>query len=250
MLQPYKAKYLRTWTLGCIVRGVRLDGVRAGSMIETFDAVISLGGRCQVAHQLRRKYPGMKSKFFDWLITPDKSLIEMLADGMTGFSEETPLVEGLSHRKNFGHVHIVEGSYGTLLSHDFVNDGSEPGTQWKQIKGKYDRTVLRFHETLDSGGRVLFVRMSFGRSGSFGYDVADRANLELGMQISASISKYWPYLEYSLILISHVREDAVVNGNIEIVYMPEQLEWIWDGKDLDWDYLLDSRVKVSVIKNI
>ena len=215
-------------------------------MIETFDAIISLGGRCQVAHQLRRKYPNMKSKFFDWLITPDQSLIAMLRDGMTGFSNETPLVQGPSHLKKFGHAHIVEGDYGTLLSHDFVNAGSEPGAQWKQIKGKYDRTVLRFHETLGSGGRILFVRMSFGRSGSFGYDVDDRANLELGKKIAASISKFWPDLEYKLILISHIKEDAVIHGNIEIIYAPEQFEWIWEGKDQHWDYLLDSRVRLSI----
>ena len=215
-------------------------------MIETFDAIISLGGRCQVAHQLRRKYPAMKSKFFDWLITPDQSLIAMLRDGMTGFSILTPLVQGPSHRKKFGHVHIVEGDYGTLLSHDFVNDGRAPGDQWKQIKGKYDRTILRFHEALGSGGRVLFVRMSFGRSGSFGYDVDDRANLELGTKIAASISKNWPDLDYSLILISHIEADDVVCGNIEILYAPEQFEWNWEGKDLDWDFMLDSRVKLSV----
>jgi len=216
-------------------------------MIETFDAVISLGGRCQVAHQLRRKYPGMKSKFFDWLITPDQSLIDMLGDGMTGFSSDTPLAEGHSHHKNRAHSHIVEGSYGTLLSHDFINDGGAPGAQWKLIKGKYDRTVMRFHDTLGSGGRVLFVRMSFGRSGSFGYDAGDRANLALGMQIAASIDKFWPDLEYKLMLISHIEADAVIFNNIEIIYVPEQLEWIWDGKDQDWDFLLDSRVKMSIL---
>ncbi len=174
-------------------------------MIECFDAVISLGGRCQVAHQLRRKYPSLKSKFFDWLITPDKSLIEMLGDGMIGFSIKTTLLQGPSHKKSFGHVHIIEGDYGTLLSHDFINDGSEASAQWKQIKGKYDATTLRFHEALGGGARVLFVRMSFGRSGSFGYDIGDRANLALGLQISASISKNWPNLEYKLVLISYKR---------------------------------------------
>lgn len=217
-------------------------------MIEAFDAVISLGGRCQVAHQLRRKYPSMKSKFFDWLITPDQSLIDMLDDGMTGFSSETPLSQGPSHRKSFGHIHMVEGRYGTLLSHDFVNDGGDPGAQWVRIKGKYDATALRFHETLGSGGRVLFVRMSFGRSGSFGYDVGDRANLALGKKISASIAKHWPDLEYKIILVSHIAEDAIVEGDIEVVYAPEQLDWIWSGTDLDWDFLLDTRVRLSVLK--
>jgi hypothetical protein len=217
-------------------------------MIESFDAVVSLGGRCQVAHQLRRKYPSMKSKFFDWLITPDQSLIEMLGDGMTGFAIETPLCPGPSHQKSFAYVHMVEGGYGTLLSHDFLNDGSDPGVQWKLIKGKYDATALRFHETLGSGGRVLFVRMSFGQSGSFGYDLGDRANLALGKKLSASISKHWPDLEYKIILVSHMKEDAVVDGDIEVVYAPEQLDWIWSGKDLDWDFLLDSRVRLSVLK--
>lgn len=215
-------------------------------MIESYDTVISLGSRCQVAHQLRRKYPQCKSQFFDWLITPDEPLLNILSDGMIGFSDEITLSVGHSHRIKMETSHIVEGFYGTLLSHDFQNDGSDPHEQWKIIKRKYETTTCRFHDAMNAGLKVLFLRMSFGPSGSFGYDAEDRADLELGNLLRLIIHKHWPELDYNLILVSHHEEDVALDGNLEIAYMPEQAEWAWQGQDADWDALLDSRLIMRV----
>lgn len=214
------------------------------SVSETYDTVISLGSRCQVAHQLRRKYPHSKSQFFDWLITPDEPLLQILCDGMTGFADDISLSLGASNRETSSYLHVVEGAYGTLLSHDFNNDGVDPNEQWKSIKGKYQTTTCRFHEALDAGKRVLFLRMSFGQSGSMGYDADDRADLELGEALRDRIDSHWPELDYDLMLISHHPDDVAQQGNLEIAYMPEQLEWNWQGKDADWDALLDPRVRM------
>ncbi len=208
-------------------------------MNEEFDTVISLGARCQVAHQLRRKFPHLKSQFFDWLNTPDQALVEILNEGMKGFPDDLPLSLGPSHQHQFNHRHIIEGRFGTLLSHDFINDGSDIYDQWKSVKEKYKKTTSRFHETVERSDNILFVRMSFGLTGSLGYDTDSRANHDLAIDIKKAIVRTFPNLKFSLLLISHVREDETVDGNLTVSYLPEQIGETWEGKNEDWDMLLD-----------
>jgi len=38
--------------------------------VPTYSAIVSLGGNCEVAHQLRRRFGGERAFPFDWWITP------------------------------------------------------------------------------------------------------------------------------------------------------------------------------------
>lgn len=207
----------------------------AGMETQSFDAILSLGSRCQVAHQLRRIYPQIGANFFDWLITPDQALLKMLDEGLPGFSEGVSFKLGPSHKKPYRHRHVLESDYGCLLSHDFLNDGAPLESLWPAIKGKYEKTSARFRETLSGARRVLFVRMSFGPPGSFGYDREDRADFAFGQEVSRRIRARWPELDYRLLLISHHAEDARREGEIEVVHLPEQTAWNWQGLNEDWD---------------
>ena len=207
--------------------------------------MIGLGGRCQVSHQLRRKFPGYQAQFFDWLITPDAALVKILEAGMAGFPDDLEFKIGQSNKPGIKQMHVVDGAYGTALLHEFEHEEAGPARQWATSKGKFEKLTARFHETVQSGGRVLFVRMSFGNPGTFGYDLEDRANGELGQKISAAIERHWPNLDYKLLMISHKAEDVGQEGRVEVVHLPEQIYWIWTGKDAAWDAILDQRVRVG-----
>lgn len=207
-------------------------------LMEAFDSMISLGGRCQVAAQLRRRYPMLKAQPFDWLITPDASLLKMLERGVPGFSADLPLEIAPSHTAHMNKSHVREGEYGTLLSHDFLNDGTDFQAQWPLIRPRYDHVFRRFHETLEASQRILFVRMSFGRSGSFGSDIDDRASPDMGSRIADLIRQRWPKLAFHLLCISHKEEDTGCTPNVTVLHMPEQKAWKWNGDDAIWDRLL------------
>lgn len=208
-----------------------------------YTQVVSLGGRCQVAHQLNRFFKNsLDSQIFNWLITPDRSLLDMLEDRFAKFYNPEFKI-GSSNMPHYEHAHVFECGYGILLSHDFKNDSTPILEQWDDIKGKYIHLISRFFSLLKSRERILFVRQSCGKMGSFGYDVNDRANFDLGVRLQNLIKRINPDLLFDILLVSHFEVDVAQVEGISVAYMPEQNE-IWSGHDLLWDRIL-SPIKYS-----
>ena len=209
-------------------------------MAECFDHIISLGGRCQVSHQLRRIYPGADRAYpFDWLITPDGSLLRLLDDDFADFLRLGDLAEAASSRPEFSYRHMRESRYGTILTHDFKRD-VEVTAAWPGVRDKYAFLIDRWRRLLSSDRRILFVRQSYGQTDAIRDDLEDLADAALGARIAAAIGACYPRLSFRVLCLPHrpLPANPTLPAGVALVHVGQRDPWVWTGHDMAWDALM------------
>ncbi len=217
---------------------------------QEFDHIISLGGHCQTAHQIRRHFGVDVAYPFDWWVTPTWSLIELFE---TGFAE-------IFDEKNMRIVNEKTGSavtcarYGLMHYHDFdeakVNDIYSPyliRVKCAQNNAKYSFLVSRF---LKTSGRVLFIRFAHGWT-----EFDTRVSMFDGGTVRRAykaITELLPSCDVHLLLLNDYKEneDLQEPGDKKIfTYDVNNYEAVgWDGSDQGWDEMfsaLQIRLRVS-----
>jgi hypothetical protein len=127
---------------------------QAMDMQQPFDAIINLGGDCQVAYQLYvhglRKY----ALPFDSLITPYEALEKMLEHTFEGFMtlDNFKLVTNEKNEK-----YILDTRYGTRLLHDFKMQ-EDFLKDYDDIAAKYNRRIERMLHLIINSEHPLFIR--------------------------------------------------------------------------------------------
>lgn len=121
---------------------------------QPYDAIINLGGDCQVAYQLYmtglRKY----ALPFDSLITPYQALRDMLKNKFEGFmAQDNFKLEG----NEKGEKYILDKKYGTRLIHDFKLE-EDFLKDYEETATKYIRRITRFLEVITISECPLFIR--------------------------------------------------------------------------------------------
>lgn len=127
-------------------------------MIETVDRMISLGGRCEVAYQIRRATRSGTAYPFDWWVTPLDSVVKVLEGGFEGVFEARHLVRlpDLDGKKA-----LYSSSAGTWHLHEFRHEEDFLSYALdeveRRLRPKYAFLQSRLLE--DCGkGRTLFIR--------------------------------------------------------------------------------------------
>ena len=120
--------------------------------------VISLGRRCGVAWQIRRRFNDSAAFPFDWLVTPLPAITQLVIDGFDHIADNLEAVD-------CGPVGwtIYNPEYRLYLHHDFPRDRSGLFTaDWrshtKNVADKYRFVGQRFLETIRKAPSATFVR--------------------------------------------------------------------------------------------
>ena len=120
----------------------------------SFDAIINLGGDCQVAYQLYihglRKY----ALPFDTLITPYDSLKKLLLAHFEDFMMKENFELNINEK---GEKYILDKTYGVRLLHDFPLE-EDFLRNYEEIAAKYLRRITRFFEIIEASEHPLFIR--------------------------------------------------------------------------------------------
>ena len=128
----------------------KADNVRA-----PYDFIISLGGNCEVAYHIRRRFSLESAHIFDWWITPFAGLIELVNHDFEGLLSSEML------RRD--RVAIFCERYGIHHHHDFDRDADawvildRVDAQIPALNTKYAALAARLKVACDKK-RVLFVR--------------------------------------------------------------------------------------------
>jgi hypothetical protein len=189
-------------------------------MDQPYDAIINLGGDCQVEHQLKTNNLREYALPFDYLIAPCISVCRMLTNDFKGFLDK----EQLAYKHDNG-KYILDTAYDTRMIHDFIltpdflND-------YEQIKEKYMRRIERFRELLATKKKVLFIRK--------------RALKEEAQVLATIIKTLYPHLMYTLAILDG-SESAKEAWNIEGVknfYLSQPVPYVWTGDNEAWKEIL------------
>ncbi len=131
----------------------------ANTSTHSFDAIINLGGDCQVAYQLYitglRKY----ALPFDTLITPYASLKAMLERGFENFMHPDNFELRVNEK---GEQYILDKTYGARLLHDFKLE-EDFLKNYEEIAAKYLRRIARLMHLLHTSEHPLFIRKGLSK---------------------------------------------------------------------------------------
>ena len=120
---------------------------------QPFDALLNLGGECQVAYQMRLHGIRAEALPFDWNITPFSALEKILKDRFEHFLEKEHLVFIHNEKEKY----ILDTYYGIRFLHDFKLDENFMD-DYEKIKIIYERRIERFLNLLQESNHALFIR--------------------------------------------------------------------------------------------
>lgn len=122
------------------------------------DRMISLGGRCEVAFQLRRIGTTDRAYPFDWWIMPLEALPRILAGGISSVFDASQLHKVPDYG---GRAGIYSNHAGTIHLHEFAHDEDGLALSIAEISerlgNKYEALYGRMVDDA-AQGRTLFVR--------------------------------------------------------------------------------------------
>jgi len=120
---------------------------------QPYDALINLGGECQVAYQMRLHGIRSESLPFDWIITPFESLVKIVQERFENFLKK----ENLVFIENEKEKYVFDTYYGIRFLHDFK---LQPDfiKDYDRIQQTYARRIERFLELLQKSKHALFIR--------------------------------------------------------------------------------------------
>jgi hypothetical protein len=188
--------------------------------------LVGLGGDCQVAYQIERLQPNFQKHFFDSLVTPIESAIELvdnrfdkiLQDDRLAFTWQGDTLERITDVEyNIWHLHrLGQGDPADLV----------------RLRAKYGYLAKKFMLLLESGEKVIFVRRWHYIDGTRSEAAARR--------LLAALQRVNPAAE---LLFLHDRQtwEHFADGPFRSMYLrPSDTDWRGDNDA--WDEILASVV--------
>lgn len=207
--------YMRT---GLSVLLVAVLVLKAADIQQPFDAIINLGGDCQVAYQLYIHGLRAYALPFDALITPYDALYKMLENRCVGFMAPDNFVVVTSQKDG---NYIVDQTYGTRLLHDFKLD-EDFLIDYPQVAAKYTRRIERLFGLIEESVYPLFIRKRISR-----YQA-----LELHLLLS-TLRRGKPCVLLVLDGTDEMRDDWKIDG-VKNYYLRQPEPYVWKGDAQAW----------------
>lgn len=200
----------------------------------------SLGLSCQTAHQVRRIFNQERAGYFDWLITPTYSLVELLEKNFSSLDFPSFKAYYQGSRRDS----VLEENSGIFFHHDFprTNANGEVLSDFiigqDNVLSKYNFLRERFENFCSSEGDKTFVLSNMqknlagylrGKNFSEVFGLADELLVRLHTLLQFKCKG-----EVRLLCLR--REPYEFSGSEKIIVLPNQkVANLWQGDDSDWD---------------
>ena len=116
-----------------------------------YDLVVSLGKNCQPAYQIRRYTGVQRAQVFDWCMTPDSALTQVIRHGFSGWFDPDQLIPhsdgAYKHRES-----------GVVFLHEF-NSFPDFASGYAASAPRIEQLIFRWLDLVTSDKNVLFVRI-------------------------------------------------------------------------------------------
>ncbi len=137
----------------------RIAAGRRTKLRVDYDHIISIGGNCDVAHHVRRRYDIKVSMPLDWLVLTFDGAISLFNDGFRDFMclNKLSLWNGTRHA-------FQCSKRGIVYQHDFSRDAAAMVVVdnlregYKVAKLRYKRRIERLFICCSDGKAILFIR--------------------------------------------------------------------------------------------
>ncbi|HZF85946.1 MAG TPA: DUF1796 family putative cysteine peptidase [Burkholderiaceae bacterium] len=186
-----------------------------------FGHVVSVGGDCQPAHQIRRITGLHHAHLFDWLLVPADGVARLLDADFDGWlAPDTLFLEAAPY------AHVRDARYGVRFLHDFA---LQPGflAGLPPVRAKYEALVKRWRLLMASDAAVLFVW-----KGDEDAAAAERIAQALQRARGGRPS-------HLLALRSDIEEAPWRLPGISNRFLRQPEPYVWTGDDAAWDALFE-----------
>ena len=197
-----------------------------------FDLVVSLGGNCAAAHQLR--YKGLRTAAypFDWTYFTSDAAVYQLATGFKqGFKNYAQLKNFKELPINPSHPDRIqyEDTYGKIIWANHFDYNTDKNTNYKEVKKKLDRRFKRLINNVNQSNKILFV---FSTS----FEIAPDAFLYL----HDALHTMYPDKLFKINVLSFDAHNNYVfnDGNVEICYYKRSMnDADYSTTNPEWQFL-------------
>jgi hypothetical protein len=211
---------------------------------EDFQIIVSLGGLCQVAYQIERRFGYKFNSPFDWIVTPMESIEKILSTDGSEFGRSIKVI-------NNGSTAICR-SYGVAYHHDYKRDengyiiidsDSILASRSKMIN-KYEK----FKEMLASKPRTLFIRFCGHHDSaiSSSHLIDDRTveTRDLNALCKAIEGKFGGLVfEFAFVYKKECTEVKIDHTNLDhrvrVFSLADDPTDTWTGNDASWDTIFN-----------
>ncbi len=189
----------------------------------SYDAIVSLGFDCQVAHQLSIHKVRAASMPFDWIVTPFETMYTLIETGFEGFLRRENL-RFVVARPDYKYVE--DTANGTRFIHDFPLSEDFIST-YEQARTKLERRIARFLALLESDATVMLVRTQITRAQA--------------VRLNALLRARYPRLSYLLVALGEDEEMDEDWGleNTRNFRLPPAMPGEWAGDDGAYRVILE-----------
>ena len=189
-----------------------------------YDAIINLGGDCQVAYQLSTNNLRAYALPFDSFITPPASLCAILKKNFEGFLQ--PANFELVINETYG-SYILDRRYDVRIIHefklvpDFLNE-------YEDFATKFERRIARLLELIHTSEYPLFIRKN----------IAKEQTLEL-KNLLIELRNQQPFL----LVVLDTTEEMELDWHEECIrnfYLKQLEPYSWKGDSTAWKEIFNA----------
>jgi hypothetical protein len=182
---------------------------------------VSLGGGCQVAHQIIRCFPDLHdSSVFDWLVAPLTSVTRLIGEDFRRFLDGDDMLCDIDVKS--GKLRKVVDRFNNIsLIHDYNAFDEENDSR---VRSKFKHLVGKFRETAHQNNDVVYIRA---------YNECDGAVVE-DSEVEALLARIKAIHPAARLLNVHHNSDTadVWDGDLFWTSVP-YTAW-WQGDDAGW----------------
>ncbi len=216
---------MRKLLLVAVVYSTALMSVKSvDKPFQSFDAIINVGGDCQVAYQLSKNGLRKYALPFDAFVTPYESLKEMLQNFFEGFMAQDNFEFVVSEKEG---NYILDKRYGIHLLHDFKMQ-EDFLKDYQEISEKYLRRIDRLIELITTTEYPVFIRKMLTK--------------EQALELSALLSvmrKGKPFLLVVVDDTEEIKSDWQLEG-VRNYYLRQLQPYSWKGDSGAWQEIFSA----------
>lgn len=188
-----------------------------------YDAIINLGGNCQIAYQLHINGLRHYALPFDTWLTTCTTICSLLRHEFVGFLERENFVfvDAAEKRDKY----VLDRRYGVRMIHDFRLDDKYL-EDYENFAETYERRIKRFYDVIQKSTKVLFIRNCMSR--------------EEALILNKTLQECFKNLVYVLVVLGDTDEFLYdwQENHIRNFYLKQPVPYIWKGDNQAWQEIL------------
>ncbi len=216
-----------------------------------FNHIISLGGHCQTAYQIRRHFGTDKAYPLDWWVTPTRALVELFESGFVDIFRE----QNMKIMQEDTGPAVMCGRYGLMHYHDFdeakINGSYSPYLVREKCAKNNSKFAYLISRLLNVSGKVLFIRFASGWA-QF-YENGGPFDDDLLRRLMHALRATLPNADINFLLLNDYNSQAGLHG----ILMPGVFtsnvnnyeEKLWYGSNQGWDEMFEHQ-KIRLRKEV